>query len=565
MKLVHSISLICMIITAQMAWAHGDELPTGARASVDHFSVYGQSDRYELSLYYPELKAKEEAHFLLFLADYFSNKAIDKATIQISIPGNSKIKFPVEAISPGVYEFHGAFPENKKYNLNVQINHPNGADLIGLNNIEVGALLPSETTDSQLSNKNTSMPNWLIFIIGLSLGAVVMYIISRRKNRALTVFFLCASAWFSNTQWNPLSAHGDEDHSGGASGNSFGKTVSMPKETQFLFEVYTDPLSVGDYSVATTMYGTVLPSSEGLGNVIATQNGRLLKVNVKVGQMVKAGQTLAVLQQIISTPDQVNITANNSGLDLQIETARTKVETTKRELDRLKKIEDIAAAKEVQAAEAAYKMALVELQTLEKKSNQANTNANNRIVNLSAPISGVVGQFSLSAGAEVVAGQSLFVVTNLSKVYVEAQVFDKDLPAIKATNKFTVLCSSNEHKSAEVRLISQAQTMNSGNQSQKVLFEMDNPGGDFKIGEFVSVKALAASISRQIAVPNSAITEINGKAAIFYKRDPEFFEMTYVKTGEDDGTHTIVSNSILEGKRIVTNGTYEVKMIYLNQ
>jgi RND family efflux transporter MFP subunit len=376
---------------------------------------------------------------------------------------------------------------------------------------------------------------------------------------------LLASAWFSTPSWNPVFAHGDEEHGPKSGGTGYGKSVEAPKETQFLFEILTQPIAVGDYQSATTMFGTIIPASGGMGAVMAPQSGRVARVQVRVGQTVRAGQTLAVLLQTIGTPDLVNIAANNSGLALQIETARARAVATRREMDRLQNIADIAAAKDVQAAEAAYNQAQAELQTLENKAVGANTSANSRTVALVAPISGVVGAFTLTPGAEVLAGQTLFTITNLNKVYVEAQVYDSDVPVIRTGNKFLVTCSTDDHKSAEVRLISQAQVMNPGNQSQRVLFEMDNPQGEFKIGEFVTLKALNQQISRQISIPNSALTEINGKTAVFLKNGPELFALSYVQTGEDDGTRTLVLKGIEEGEKVVVNGAYEVKMMYLNQ
>lgn len=543
--------------------AQGDEIATDPGVAKDHFTLYGQSDRYELTLYYPELMAGQEAHLVLYMADFKSNQPIDKAELKVTALENAQIVFEITPLSPGVYELHGMFPENKTYTLNVQVNHANGADLIGIAGVEVGKKLPgaAETAAAPTEPGN----QWLWFLGGLLLGGGAVWFLSRRRNRMLTAFFLLASAWFSMPGLNPAFAHGDEEHGPKSGGGGYGKSVYAPKETQFLFEILTQPIAVSDYQSATTMFGTVVPASGGLGVVVTPQGGRITRVIVSVGQTVRAGQTIAVLQQAIGTPDQVSISANNAGLAIQVESAKNRVSATKRELDRLKKIEDIAAGREVQAAEATYNQALAELQTLESKALGANSAANSRTVTLVAPISGVVGAFTLSPGAEVVAGQTLFTVTNLNKVYVEAQVYDRDVPVIRAGNKFLVTSSTDDHKSAEVLLISQAQSMNPGNQSQRVLFEMDNPRGEFKIGEFVTVKALDNSATRQITVPNSALTEINGKTAVFLKHAPEEFELAYVQTGEDDGTRTLILKGIEESEKVVVNGAYEVKMMYLNQ
>jgi len=541
---------------------HDDEA-TGPKPGYDagHFTEYAESDRYELTLYYPELVAGQEAHLTLYVADYATNRPIEKAELTIHAAENPKQVFEVHPISPGVYEVHTTFVENKTYALNVQVTHPNGADLIGITGIAVGKKLH----EAAVAEDHAHSTPWLWLIGGILLGSLATWFVSRRRNRVLTTVLLLGSAWFSTPSWNPAFAHGDDDHGPKTGSGGYSKSVQAPKETQFLFEILTRPIAVGDYQSATTMFGTIIPASGGMGAVVAPQNGRVTRVQVAVGQTVRAGQILAVLNQNIGTPDEVGIAAGNAGLAVQVETVRTRLAAAKREMERLKSIADIAAARDVQAAETTYQATLTELQTLENKAVGANTAANNRVVSLVAPISGVVGAFTLAPGAEVVAGQTLFTITNLSRVYVEAQVYDRDVPVVRADNKFLVTCSTDDHKSAEVRLISQAQTMNPGNQSQRVIFEMDNPQGEFKIGEFVTLKALNRQTSRQISVPNSALTEINGKSAVFLKDGPELFSLRYVQTGEDDGTRTLILKGMEEGKKVVVNGAYEVKMMYLNQ
>ncbi len=538
--------------------AHDD---AEAHADAGHFTTYGESDKYELTLYYPELTAGQEAHLTLFVADYNTNRPIEKAALTISTLENPQPVIEVHPLSPGVYELHATFAENKNYTLNVQVSHANGVDLIGIKDVEVGTKL----AEAAAVVPPDSTPNWLWFLGGLLVGGLAVWFVSRRRSRVLTTVLLLLSAWFSAPNLNIAYAHGDDEHGPKGGGSGYGKSVEAPKETQFLFEIHTQPIAIGDYQSATTMFGTIVPASGGLGAVVAPQSGRITKINVAVGQTVRAGQTVALLQQNIGTPDQVGMASANAALSVQIENTRTRVTAAKRELDRLKKIEDIAAGRDVQAAEANYNQALAELKTLDDKALNANTSANNRSVALVAPISGVVGAFTLAPGAEVGAGQTLFTIINLSKVYVEAQVYDRDVPVIVQGNKFVVTCSTDDHKSAEVRLVSQAQTMNPGNQSQRVLFEMNNPKGDFKIGEFVTLKALDRQTIRQVAVPNSALTEINGKTAVFYKTGPEMFALSYVQTGDDDGTRTLIVKGIEEGQKIVVNGAYAVKMMYLNQ
>ncbi|MFM9949738.1 MAG: biotin/lipoyl-binding protein, partial [Saprospiraceae bacterium] len=321
-----------------ITFAHGDEILSDPGVANDHFTRYGQSDRYELTLYYPELVVGTEAHLMLYVADYKSNRPIDKAELKISTLENPQLVFEVAPYAPGVYELHTTFPENKAYTLNVQVSHPNGADLIGITGVKAGEKL---TSTEEVHEHEEPIGSWLWFVGGLLLGGLVVWFVSRRRSRVLTVALLLVSAWFSAPNWSPVFAHDGEEHGPKqSSGGGYGKSVYAPKETQFLFEILTQPIAIGDYQSATTMFGTIVPASGGLGVVVAPQSGRLTKVSARVGQSVRAGQVLAVLQQTVSTPDQVDIAANNSGLAVQIETAKTRVTATKREYERLKKIED---------------------------------------------------------------------------------------------------------------------------------------------------------------------------------------------------------------------------------
>jgi multidrug efflux pump subunit AcrA (membrane-fusion protein) len=125
--------------------------------------------------------------------------------------------------------------------------------------------------------------------------------------------------------------------------------------------------------------------------------------------------------------------------------------------------------------------------------------------------------------------------------------------------------NADEHKTAEVKLVAPAQSINPTNQTQRVIFEMENPHDDFKIGEFVNVRVFASQASRKIALPNSAISEINGKPVVFIKDGAEKYSVSYITTRQNNGTHTVINKGVEEGERVVVNATYQMKMIYLNQ
>jgi multidrug efflux pump subunit AcrA (membrane-fusion protein) len=107
--------------------------------------------------------------------------------------------------------------------------------------------------------------------------------------------------------------------------------------------------------------------------------------------------------------------------------------------------------------------------------------------------------------------------------------------------------------------------MVNANQSQKMLFEVDNPDGAFKIGEYVTVRVKAAQDARTLALPNAAINQINGKPCVFVKEAPERFRVEYVATGRNNGSETTILNGLQSGEKVVISSAYQLKMIFLNQ
>jgi len=88
---------------------------------------------------------------------------------------------------------------------------------------------------------------------------------------------------------------------------------------------------------------------------------------------------------------------------------------------------------------------------------------------------------------------------------------------LRSARSFGVEAVNDAGKRGVARLLSQAQTINASNQSQRLLFEMDNTGGGFKIGEFVTIRVQSAQGTRGLSVPNAAISEMNGKPVVFIK------------------------------------------------
>jgi RND family efflux transporter MFP subunit len=354
---------------------------------------------------------------------------------------------------------------------------------------------------------------------------------------------------------NPGWAHEGEDHGpGGSKGGGLSTAFLVEKESQFLFDILTQRIGPGNFYQSQELLGTVTASPQGLAAIQSPQTGKIVALRVTPGQAVSRGQTLAVIEQQVEAGTQIDIISQRNALNAEVKAARAQYE-------RLQSIADIAAKKDVIEARARYEAAVQNLQLF---TSNVGSSGNTKSITLASPINGVVGTFNYAIGAVVSAGQTLFEVTNLGKVYIETQVFGSDPGGENKGGRFEAL-PANDTTAFALKMVSAAQSVSAENQAQKVVFEVVNPAGRFRIGENVRVLKYGTSRMAQLVVPTVAIMDVNGKPAVFIKDKAEQFSISFVQKGQSNPLYTAITKGVETGERIVTENVYQMKMIYLGQ
>ncbi len=549
--------LFFLLTTSFMAFPHEGEEHGAKKAvtttGVKYFSSEASSDKYEVLVKYGELEANQEGTLELFLAHAVTNRAIDSAIITVKVLNKPGIKFTLTKIDTGSYQLKGIFPANGMYDLQVNINSELGPDFLQLSKVEIGkklAVAVIEEHDHWYSNPVI----WAA--IGLVLGLVLMYLLMRKRNRKIITAVIITALLIPTALNNPISAHGGEDHGGGAAkSGGISNVFTVEKESQFIFDILTDRLGTGDFYNATEMIGTVTASPQGRAVIQSPQTGKIVSLRVTPGQNVSKGQVLATIEQQVDAGTQLDIIAERNRLNAEVKAAKA-------QYDRLQSIADIAAKKDVTEARARYEAAVQNLNLF--NANVGRNTSNTKMVSLIAPIAGVVGTFNYAIGAVVNTGETLFEITNLSKVFVETQVFTAT-PNEPANATYYVALSNYDTLKYSLRMVSVAQSVNADNQAQKVVFEMQNPNGKFKIGENIRVLKFGSKRIAELVVPTSSIVDINGKPAVFIKDKAEQFSLVFIQKGTTNPFYTSVIHGIEAGEKIVTANVYQMKMIYLGQ
>ena len=354
-----------------------------------------------------------------------------------------------------------------------------------------------------------------------------------------------------------VQAHGGEDHGGAAkasTGVALTDEVLLPKESQFLFQVQTTLAAFSTTYSRATLYGTVSAAAGGEGRIVVPQGGRLISLTARVGQPVRAGQTLAVIEQTLDATQQI-------GLSTERANAQAELRAAQQDYARLQSIADIAARKDVVAAE-------LRLRQARQNAGIQNGQAGQRRVSITSPVSGTVDVFNLAVGQQVSQGYELFRVINPGKLRVEAQVFAQDLAKVTPGAVFRVEGLQGQ-VGVPARLVVFSNVVNPVNQARQLVLELDaQQGSAYRAGQAVNVQVVGQTGAGkpQLTVPTSAITDLNGKPVVFVHTEPERFKIRYVQPGAASGAQTVlVQGQVNENDRVVTAGTYQLKSIYLNQ
>ena len=405
---------------------HGNTKKTGTK-SATYFSSEAVSDVYELLFKYQPLSPGKEAVLKLYVSDFSTNIPVDSAVVQITVADNPNIKLTVKQVDKGVYEVSGIFPAKKAYNLTVNINSALGPDLILIKDIEIGKEL-AVIHDEAAVTKHWYQSSLFYVMISLLAGMLLMFFIMRKRSRKVASAIIILFCLLPTATYNTASAHNGEDEAGGKSGGSLSGTFIVEKETQFLFNIVTQKIETGDFSQSTQVLGTVVASPQGKAVIQSPQTGKIISLKVNPGQSVSAGQVIAVVEQTIDAGTQSAIVAQNSDWRAKRNQVEAEYTAAKIQYDRLMKIEDIAAKKDITEAKARLEQA-EKNKTLYQNIPLQKVQAA-KFFSLVSPITGVVGNYNYSVGSFINSGETLLEVTNLNKVFVEAQAFNADATSV---------------------------------------------------------------------------------------------------------------------------------------
>jgi membrane fusion protein, heavy metal efflux system len=299
--------------------------------------------------------------------------------------------------------------------------------------------------------------------------------------------------------------------------------------------------------------GTVRYDPRKFAAVGARSSGRIRRVYKIAGDTVKPGDVLADIE----SADLGRAQANAEGLRAKESVA----------LSNLKREEQLAAARVTAAREAELAKADHESLRAERRAAEkavtalgAGVGTEVGVLKLRSPIAGKVLIARASQGQTIEPSDTLFEVADLSTVWVELVVFERDLGRAHAGDDVEIPVSAGGREAVKGTLAHISDVVDPVSRSAVARVEVSNHDGVLRPGQSTMARIHSRHASeRSLVVPKSAITFVDGKPTAFLLVSPGLVDPHAVELGPDDGEHVSIRQGLRAGDSIIGNGLFALK------
>lgn len=299
--------------------------------------------------------------------------------------------------------------------------------------------------------------------------------------------------------------------------------------------------------------------------------GIILDTTVQVGDRVGAGQILATMHSTIVHDTWAayrKAAAERRRAEHELTFAAQAHERAKRlyadaalSLQELQRAETnrIDAAELLDMAQTEVRRAEEELEHLGITNKDDPTGESGEQIPVRTPVRGLVLERLVTAGTTVTPGTPLFVVSDLSALWVLAEVDETLLSRIAVGRPVEVRVAAyrNEQFHGTVTLI--GNTVNPKTRRVTVRCALPNADGRLKPEMFATVVLEQNDLRGAVVVPSEAVQSIDGNATVFVSEADDSFRAHKIQRGtEADGQIEVVSG-LQAGHRVVVNGSFVLK------
>jgi len=297
---------------------------------------------------------------------------------------------------------------------------------------------------------------------------------------------------------------------------------------------------------------TIQANQDRLAHVAPRVSGRLIKVTASLGDKVKAGQALAMLDSIELGEARSNY--------LQ---AASDATVAQADFDRAQRLQadNIIPEKTFLRARAEHEKTQASLRAAADKLHMLGVDPeklSGSIFPLTAPFAGTIIEKKAVLGELAPPDQSLFTVADLSVLWIEANLFEKDLAKVNPGAQASVIVTAYPDEAFKGRLTYISSVVDKDSRTVKARIEVPNPDGRLKLQMFATAMIQTGLSAKALLLPEDAVLLVQGQPTVFVA-EKSGFEPRAVEVGERAQGRIVIKSGVMEGESVVVSGAYALK------
>src|SRR5213594_1765694 len=372
---------------------------------------------------------------------------------------------------------------------------------------------------------------WLV--IGLVMGAVVaasivigrQYVVSRQEPTAAA----------AGTSLDTPAAQPDIPSSADTA-----VSVELNEQEQKVIGVETAEVKRQTIRKEIVAPGKFVEPETGIGAISARIGGRIEKLLINItGETVDRGQPVALIYspEVFTAGEEYRLALEN-----------------RQRLGASKEAQAISDADElVRASRRRLELWGVSAQQIEEIASAAEKAVQ---ITTYSPVSGVITKRNVAEGQYVKEGDVLFEVTDLNTVWVQADIFESDIPLMRTGQMAKITAPTLAGGSVQGIVDFLQPAVDPQNRTMRARIQVSNPQMRLRPGMFVQVSLEASLGADAVSVPRSAVLDTGKEKVVYVAKANGVFEKRSVEASIAGDDFYAVTRGVKAGERVVTHGNF---------
>ena len=410
------------------------------------------------------------------------------------------------------------------------------------------------------------------------IGSVVLL----AAGMALGAFFYAWLGSVESPESVPVAAHtGEDEHEGGAAG-----TIRIPLEAQEGSGLEVQQAVMRTIQTTLRVTGTVAPDQTRVAHIRPLARGVVEEVFVQLGDRVQKGDPLVSYDNIelgFAVGEYLSAKAD-------LRSTQTTLDVKQTILARSREMLEVGAIARTthDVREAEYRDAQAQVSSMQARvakfeeqlhrfgltdedlkrlneDDEAGYHRTSSHSTLRAPSAGIITAYDVTNGETVDPSSALLTITDISTVWVQADVYEQNLSAVHIGKPVDIRVDAYPGETFRGPITYISDVVEPETRTARVRCVVANPNARLKLDMFATVEIPTEQTSQVLAVPVESVQRIDDQTVVFVKLSDVEFEQRPVAIGAEAEGWVEIRQGVEAGELVISEGSFYAKTAALRE